>query len=108
MVSDHLDLAARCLVHADKADDAGLYTTANVLWLASQALKERQAMTPAEVRAARAYMNLTQTELAALLRMGSDGRRTIRAWETEGGKWNISGPASVAIEALLTGWRPST
>lgn len=63
-------------------------------------------MTPAEVRAARAYLNLTQADLARILRMGADGRRTIRSWETEVGKWPITGPASVALEALLTGWKP--
>jgi hypothetical protein len=47
MVSGNLDLAARCLIHADKADDAGLYTTANVLWLAAQALKADSMIFPA-------------------------------------------------------------
>ena len=70
-------------------------------------MPSEQTMTPAEVRAARAYLNLTQADLARVLRMGVDGRRTIRSWETEGGKWQITGPASVALEALLTGWKPS-
>jgi DNA-binding transcriptional regulator YiaG len=62
-------------------------------------------MTPAQVRAARISLGMTQDQLAAALRMGGDGKRAIRRWEA--GEREISGPASVAIEALLTGWRPS-
>lgn len=58
-------------------------------------------MTPAEVRAARQALGMTQTELATALRLASDGRRTIRHWETDGGKFSISGPASVALELML-------
>lgn len=32
-------LIERCEIHANKADDAGLYTTANTLWLAARALR---------------------------------------------------------------------
>jgi DNA-binding transcriptional regulator YiaG len=49
-------------------------------------------------------MGLTQHDLAELLRMGGDGKRAVRRWEA--GDRQISGPASVAIEAMLTGWRP--
>lgn len=62
-------------------------------------------MLPDEVRDARRAMGLTQHDLAVLLRMGGDGKRAVRRWET--GDRHISGPASVAIEAMLTGWRPS-
>jgi DNA-binding transcriptional regulator YiaG len=62
-------------------------------------------MTPAEVRAARLALGMTQDQLAEALRMGGDGKRAVRRWEA--GEREISGPASVAIEALLTGWRPS-
>ena len=61
-------------------------------------------MTPAEVKAARQVLAMTQTDLANALRMGKDGKRAIRCWEV--GDVPVSGPASVAIEALLTGWRP--
>jgi DNA-binding transcriptional regulator YiaG len=61
-------------------------------------------MSPAAVKEARARLGLTQSKLAALLRMGVNGERQIRRWED--GEVPISGPASVAIEALLTGWRP--
>lgn len=62
-------------------------------------------MTPAAVSAARAALGMTLHELADALRMGHDGKRAVRRWET--GDRAISGPASVAIEALLTGWRPA-
>lgn len=62
-------------------------------------------MMPDDVRDARRAMGLTQHDLAVLLRMGGDGKRAVRRWEA--GDRHISGPASVAVEALLTGWRPS-
>ena len=61
-------------------------------------------MMPDDVRDARRAMGLTQHDLAVLLRMGGDGKRAVRRWEA--GDRHISGPASVAIEAMLTGWRP--
>lgn len=62
-------------------------------------------MTPDQVREARQRLGLTQSQLADLLRMGDNGKRQVRRWEA--GETPVSGPASVAIEALLTGWRPS-
>lgn len=66
-------------------------------------------MTPAdEIRAARRQLGVTQSGLAAMLRLANpdaNGKRTVRNWET--GATPISGPASVALEALLSGWRPS-
>lgn len=59
-------------------------------------------MTPAEFRAARKSFGLTQAALAADLGL-KDGR-TIRRWES--GERPIPGPVCIAIEALLTGWRP--
>ena len=64
-------------------------------------------MTPSEVRAARESMGLSQNELADLLRLGGSGGRTVRGWESDAPKYRITGPATVALEALLTGWRPS-
>jgi DNA-binding transcriptional regulator YiaG len=58
-------------------------------------------MTPAEVRAHRQTLGMTQAELAAALRLASDGKRTVRHWETEGGKFQITGPASVALELMV-------
>ena len=65
-------------------------------------------MKPHEVHAARAALGMTQADLARALRLSDpdeNGRRTVRNWEK--GATPISGPASVALEALLTGWRPS-
>ena len=58
-------------------------------------------MTPAEVRAHRQTLGMTQAELATALRLASDGKRTVRHWETEGGKFQITGPASVALELMV-------
>jgi DNA-binding transcriptional regulator YiaG len=62
-------------------------------------------MQPHEVRAARHALGMTQAQLADALRMAKDGARAVRRWET--GAQPITGPASVAIEAMLTGWRPA-
>jgi DNA-binding transcriptional regulator YiaG len=62
-------------------------------------------MTPDQVREARKTLGLTQHQLAVLLRLGTDGKRAVRRWET--GDRPISGPASVVLDALLDGWRPS-
>jgi DNA-binding transcriptional regulator YiaG len=62
-------------------------------------------MTPGAVKAARHALGMTQTQLADALRMAKDGARAVRRWES--GKQPITGPASVAIEAMLTGWRPA-
>jgi DNA-binding transcriptional regulator YiaG len=61
-------------------------------------------MQPDEVKAARQALGMSLHQLAVALRMGTDGRRAVRRWET--GDRHISGPAAVAIEALLCGWRP--
>lgn len=53
-------------------------------------------MSPAEIKAIRERARLTQTELAALLRISD--KRTVRRWET--GEVPISGPASIILELL--------
>lgn len=59
-------------------------------------------MTPAEVKAARLAMNMTQAQLATALELtGDNGRRTVRHWESDTGKFQITGPARVAIRLLL-------
>jgi DNA-binding transcriptional regulator YiaG len=45
---------------------------------------------------------MTQADLAAVLRMGSEGRRTVRRWES--GQQSITGPASVALELMVEKW----
>jgi len=61
-------------------------------------------MTPSDLKYARRALGLTQRELASVLRLGKDGGRAVRRWE--GGDSPISGPVSLAIEAMLDGWRP--
>ena len=57
-------------------------------------------MTPAELRAARKQMNLTQSALAKALRLSEkNGDRSVRIWEQEGN--TVPGPVQVAIEAML-------
>lgn len=57
-------------------------------------------MTPADLRTAREQLGLTQAQLAATLRLGKQGGRTVRMWES--GQSRIPGPAQVAIELMLT------
>lgn len=56
-------------------------------------------MTPAELRAARRQLGLTQHGLAEVLRMGKNGWQSISRWEQDGN--TVPGPAQVAVEALL-------
>jgi DNA-binding transcriptional regulator YiaG len=53
----------------------------------------------ATLRAARQRMGMSAEVLAARLRLGANGGRTVRRWEA--GEVPISGPAQVAIELLL-------
>jgi len=61
-------------------------------------------MTPAAVKAARLALGMTQSQLGIALRMSPDQGRLVRNWES--GRNQITGPASLALEALLSGWRP--
>lgn len=57
-------------------------------------------MTPADLRAARKALGLTQSALAKALRLSpKNGDRSVRIWETEGN--TIPGPVQVAVECLL-------
>jgi transcriptional regulator with XRE-family HTH domain len=59
-------------------------------------------VTPAELRAARQKLGLTQAQLGEALRLRGtrDGRaRVVRQWEA--GERQISGPVEIAIEHLL-------
>lgn len=66
--------------------------------------RQPQKMTADQIKAARAQLGMSTSELADALRMGANGSRKVQRWED--GSDEISGPASVAIEALLSGWRP--
>jgi len=53
----------------------------------------------ATLRAARMQLGISADALAARLRLGENGGRTVRRWEA--GQVPISGPAQVAVELLL-------
>lgn len=55
-------------------------------------------MTPDRIKSIRCYLGLSQNALAEELRLGANGARTVRRWES--GSVPISGPASVALELL--------
>lgn len=59
-------------------------------------------MTPSEVQSIRKRAGLSQSGLAALLRIADV--RTVRRWET--GDVPVSGPASVVLEMLDAGELP--
>jgi len=56
-------------------------------------------MTPSDLRAARAQLDLSTAGLARALKMGAHGERTVRHWER--GDYAPSGPAQVAIRLML-------
>lgn len=56
-------------------------------------------MRPADFHNIRKALGLTQSQMAEALRMGPNGSRTIRRWET--GEIPVSGPAQVAVEAMI-------
>lgn len=62
-------------------------------------------MTPDDLREARQKLGYTQRELGHKLRMKpASAERTVRRWERA--EVEISGPAQVAILALLSGFDP--
>ena len=61
-------------------------------------------MTSDDLRIARGNLGLTTRGMASILRLGANGDRRIRRMES--GEIEISGPVSVAIEALIDGWWP--
>ena len=62
-------------------------------------------MTPERVRNARRELGFTQRQLGEKLRLKpSSAQRTVRRWED--GDLPISGPAEVAVLALLSGFDP--
>ena len=58
-------------------------------------------MTPAEFRAARKALGLTQKGLAEALRMGKHGWQSVSKWEGDSFEGAIPGPVQVAMECLL-------
>ena len=55
--------------------------------------------TPDDLRAARRTLGLSASGLAAALRLGANGGRTVRRWES--GDIAFSGPVALVIEGLL-------
>lgn len=62
-------------------------------------------MTPAEFRAARLSLGLTQAQLAAV--MGYAAYNRVSPRDIEGGRRRPSQAAIRLLRALLDGWRPS-
>ena len=57
---------------------------------------------------ARTILGWDHEQLGRALRLaGTPEKRTARVREMEAGKRDISGPVQVAIEALMSGWRPN-
>ena len=62
-------------------------------------------MTPAKLKLARVTMGYSVTEMADALRLSPDnGATSIRKMES--GKINITGPISVAVDAMMKGYDP--
>ena len=62
-------------------------------------------MTPEKLKLARNYMGFSVNEMADALRLSpANGGTTIR--KMEAGKINITGPISVAVDAMLKGYDP--
>lgn len=57
-----------------------------------------------DFKSARQELGMSASQLAKTLRMGRCADRTIRRYES--GESPIPGPVSVAMEALVTGFRP--
>jgi hypothetical protein len=61
-----------------------------------------------ELKMARTILGWDHEQLGRALRLaGTPEKRTARVREMEMGKRDISGPVQVAIEALMSGWRPN-
>ena len=62
-------------------------------------------MTPEKLKLARHYMGYSVNEMADALRLSpASGGTTIR--KMEAGKVNITGPISVAVDAMMKGYDP--
>ena len=70
----------------------------------------KRVRTPEDFKKARKALKMTQTELAEALRLPESdfgGRGTIRRYENGSNARGLSGPVQVAMEALLSGFRPT-
>jgi len=62
------------------------------------------SFTKDDFKNAKQEIGMSAAQLAKTLRMGKRADRTIRRYES--GESPIPGPVTVAVEALLTGFRP--
>lgn len=61
-----------------------------------------------QLKAARMILGWDEGTMARALRLaGTPEKAAARVREMELGKRDISGPVQVAVEALLSGWRPT-
>ncbi len=61
-----------------------------------------------ELKIARQILNWDHGQMARALRLAGTPEKAIaRVREMESGKRDVTGPIQVAIEALLSGWRPT-
>lgn len=61
-----------------------------------------------QLKAARMILGWDEPTMARALRLaGTPEKAAARVREMELGKRDISGPVQVAVEALLSGWRPT-
>ncbi|MGQ2990857.1 MAG: hypothetical protein ACT6RD_03605 [Brevundimonas sp.] len=61
-----------------------------------------------QLKAARMILGWDEATMARALRLaGTPDKAAARVREMELGKRDISGPVQVAVEALLSGWRPT-
>jgi transcriptional regulator with XRE-family HTH domain len=59
-------------------------------------------LTPAELRAARKALGLTQKGLAEKLSMGKHGWQSISKWESDRNTQGVPGPVKTAVELMLS------
>lgn len=72
----------------------------------SEAPQSAAPMTGARAAKIRKRLGLTRAALARVLRLSpASGHETVKRWET--GETAVSGPVSLALEALDDGWRPA-
>jgi DNA-binding transcriptional regulator YiaG len=58
-------------------------------------------LNPADLRAARKALGLTQKGLAKALHMGTHGWQSISKWESDSNERGVPGPVKAAIELML-------
>jgi transcriptional regulator with XRE-family HTH domain len=62
--------------------------------------------TGAKCREAREYLGASQGDLARAMRFGARGRDTVAEIERGARERGVPGPYQIALEAMLSGWRP--